>query len=56
MGQRILIKAVNPGKLGSRTVGPFPITQVHTNGTITIARNQYVHERINIRRVLPFRS
>ena len=56
VGQRILIKAVNPGKLGSRTVGPFPITQVHTNGTITIARNQYVHERINIRRVLPFRS
>ena len=33
--------------------GPFPITKVHTNGTITIHRSTAVFERINIRRVHP---
>ena len=33
--------------------GPFPITKVHTNGTITIQRSTAVSERINIRRVHP---
>ena len=32
---------------------PFDITQVHTNGTVTIALNDHVSERINIRRIRP---
>jgi hypothetical protein len=32
--------------------GPFPILQVHTNGTVTIQRGQ-VHERVSIRRIKP---
>jgi transposase InsO family protein len=39
-------------KLKPVWTGPFPILQVHTNGTLTIRRGQ-VHERISIRRVKP---
>ena len=33
--------------------GPWKITQIHTNGTVPILRNNYI-ERINIRRIRPF--
>ena len=54
--QRVLLKAISPTKLGIRSEGPYVITQVHTNGTITIQRNPNVTERINIRRVFPYRA
>ena len=56
VNQRALIKLHAPTKMGERTVGPFNITQVHTNGTITVERRPGVTERINIRRVIPFRE
>jgi transposase InsO family protein len=40
-------------KLDRPTKGPFTITEVHNNGTITINRGRYT-ETINIRRVKPF--
>ncbi len=54
-GDEVYVKTVNPSKLGERTLGPFPITRVHTNGTITIQRTPHVQERINLRRVFPHR-
>ena len=39
-------------KLKPAWKGPFPVLQVHTNGTLTIQRGQ-VHERISIRRLKP---
>jgi hypothetical protein len=53
-GQQVLIQATNPSKLQPCTTGPYPITAVHTNGTVTIRRKPHVLERINIRRLLPF--
>ena len=53
-GQRVLKKRHKPNKLGLRTEGPYEITRVHTNGTITIQLRQGVTERINIRRVIPY--
>ena len=55
VGQEVLIKEINPGKLDPRAHGPYPIVQVHTNGTIDVLRNPHVTERINIRRVIPYR-
>ena len=55
VGQQILIKQTNPTKLGPRTLGPFNITRVHANGTVTIQRQHLIEERINIRRILPYR-
>jgi len=55
IGQQVLVAVSDPKKLGDRFIGPFHITQVHVNGTITIQRNPHVTERINIRRVRPFR-
>jgi len=40
-------------KAEDKYLGPFTITQVHTNGTIRIQRGT-MSERINIRRVTPF--
>ena len=51
----ILNKATAKGKLEPVTLpeGPWKITQVHTNGTVSILRNNYI-VRINIRRIRPF--
>ena len=55
VGQEILIKAVNPSKLEPRAHGSYRIERVYTNGTIDVLRRENVIERINIRRVIPFR-
>ena len=40
-------------KLDPVWLGPFPITRVHTNGTVTFARPRGVLERRNIRQLKP---
>jgi len=59
VGQQVLIlnSDIHPAKLDPTTVeGPFPIIQVHANGTVTIQKSAVVTERINIRRLRPFRA
>lgn len=57
VGEQVYIRNPDPAKLDLRTSEhPFTITQVHTNGTVTIQRSPHVTERINIRRLLPFRG
>ena len=57
IGDKILIlnKATHKGKLEPTVLpgGPWNITQVHTNGTVSILKNSYV-ERMIIRRIRPF--
>ena len=55
-GQRVLKKRHKPDKLGRLTEGPYVITQVHTNGNVTMELRPGVTERINIRRVLPYKE
>jgi hypothetical protein len=45
----------NTSKLDVRFEGPFQITQIHVNGTVTIRRRPGILERVNIRRIRPFR-
>ena len=40
-------------KLKPTVSGPYPITRVHTNGTVTILLSPNVQEKINICRVPP---
>ena len=54
-GQQVLKKAHDPTKLGVRTTGPFLIDRVHVNGNVTLRLRPGVTERINIRRVIPYR-
>ena len=56
VGQQVLIYAEDPRKLEARAEGPYTIEQVHVNGTISIRRTPHVVERINIRRVMPYRT
>ena len=58
VGQLVLIlnAKIHPDKLEPRAPeGPFPIIQIHVNGTVTIRRDEYITERINIRRLRPYR-
>jgi hypothetical protein len=43
-------------KLRPTFTGPHRILQVHTNGTVTIQLTTHVRERVNIRRLQPYRS
>lgn len=53
VGQRVYIRQDGiRRKLDEPKLGPFPITQVFTNGTVSIQRG-HVTERINIRRLDP---
>ena len=58
LGQRVLKRrSLNASdKALSTFTGPFPITQVHTNGTVTLRLTPHVRERINIRKLQPYRS
>jgi hypothetical protein len=53
--QEVLLKVPSPRRLDDLNEGPYRISQVHVNGTITIQRTAHVTERINIRRVVPYR-
>lgn len=55
VGGEVLIKSDNPSKLEPRAHGPYVIAAVYTNGTLDVRRNAQVTERLNIRRVIPFR-
>ena len=54
-GRQVLKKVHNPTKLGVRTTGPFPIQLVHVNGKLTIELRPGLLERINTRRLVPYR-
>jgi hypothetical protein len=54
VGQQVLVRKDGIlRKAESRYLGPYVITQVHTNGTVRIQRGT-ISERINIRRLTPF--
>ncbi len=53
---RVLKKCHNPTKLGPWTAGPYRVDQTHVNGTVTIELRHGVTERINIRRIIPYRE
>jgi hypothetical protein len=55
-GDQELILTNNPNTLQDRGIGPFSILKVHTNGTIIFQRTPHIVERINIRRVKPYRD
>ena len=52
-----LVTVERPGimpKLSFPRHGPYKILQVHDNGTVTIQKEPFVTDQVNIRRVQPF--
>jgi hypothetical protein len=47
-GQQVLLKIINPIKLGQQTTGPFQIHTAHTFGTFALQLRPHVFEGINI--------
>ncbi len=56
VGDKVLKKIFAPTKLGPRTTGPYVIKTVHVNGNVTVTLREGLTERINIRRVIPYRK
>ena len=54
--QKVLKIRHNPRKLGHRTAGPYKVLQTHVNGTLIIELKPGISERINIRRVIPYKE
>jgi hypothetical protein len=54
--QRVLKKKWKPRKLSERTSGPYRVLQTHVHGTLTIELQPGVSERLNIRRVTPYKE
>jgi hypothetical protein len=54
INQEVLIKVPDPCKLDNKAKGPYTITQVHVNGTLTIQQSEHIMERINIQWVIPY--
>ena len=54
IGDEVLKIAVKPNKLDPRNDGPFTITQVHMNGTVTLRLAPHVTERISLRHIKPY--
>jgi transposase InsO family protein len=55
VGDQVLRLQYRPDKLEPRAVGPYTITRVHANGTVSIAVSPGVIERVNLRRIKPYR-
>ena len=55
VGDKVLKKVWKPTKLGERTSGPYTIKRVHINGNVTVELDEDVYERINVRRIIPYR-
>ena len=56
VGERVLKRRFEYIKLEDQWDGPYLITRVHCNNTITIEIMPGIHERISIRRVKPYRE
>lgn len=54
IGEQVLKLVYKPDKLEPRAIGPYRITRVHANGSITIQLTAHTTERLNLRRVRPF--
>ena len=56
VGERVLKRKHEYVKLEDRWDGPYKISQVHCNGTVTIDLSAAISERISIRRLKPYRE
>jgi hypothetical protein len=54
--QKVLKKRHNTRKLGQKTSGPYKILQTHINRTLTVELKPGIAERVNIRRVIPYKE
>jgi len=56
VGESVLKLVFRPNKLQPNVEGPYPIAQVHANGSLTMQLTADVTERINLRRVKPHQT
>jgi hypothetical protein len=55
VGEQVLINTPDPNKMEQPQEGPYPIMQVHTNGTVTLQKGNMT-QRYNICHIIPFQE
>ena len=50
----VMLEDTTGVKLSARSKGPYKISKVHSNGTVTISLKPNVFQRVNIRRIKPY--
>jgi hypothetical protein len=55
VGDQVLIYTPDPNKMEQPREGPYPVMQVHTNGTVTLQKGT-VTQRYNICQIVPFQE
>jgi len=56
VGEKVLMRSDASRKLDPVFKGPFEITRCHTNGTVRLQLKPNQSERVNIRRIKPYRE
>jgi hypothetical protein len=56
VGQLVLKLVPTADKMDQRAEGPYHIHSVHVNGNVTIRHTNNLLERLNIRRIKPFKT
>ena len=54
-GDQVLKAVWEPTKLEPRFEGPYTLTKVHVNGNVTMQVTPHTTERLNVRRIKPYR-
>ena len=58
IGENVMVKMYDPNKGEERLHGPYPITELCTNGTVKVRRDPhgYIEESFNLRRIEPYKG
>ena len=56
VGDMVKLKVIDPTKLEGRFKGPFKITQVFTNGTVKMSKDEVTEAIVNIRKLFPHKE
>ena len=50
----VLVEEPARNKISPKVRGPYKISKVHTNGTVTLEIKNNIFQRLNIRRIKPY--
>ena len=58
IGEQVMVKVYDPKKGEPRLHGPYPITELNTNGTVRVRRdpNGYIEESYNLWKIEPYKG
>ena len=56
IGHKVMVESLDKTKMAAKQEGPYTIVTVYSNGSVDIQKGDHIIERINIRRLVPYRQ